>query len=131
MPPFVPFPPGTVLWVAAGGAVGSALRFGVGEAVRRVPSLASYPWATLAVNVLGSLVLGWFLRWSTAAETTPQARAFVAIGLCGGFTTFSTFATENLAFLEAGQPGRAAAHALASVVLSVGAVYVGYTMARG
>ncbi|MDH5234029.1 MAG: fluoride efflux transporter CrcB, partial [Gemmatimonadota bacterium] len=110
---------------------GSALRFCVGEAVRRVPSLASYPWATLAVNVLGSLVLGWFLRWSTAAETTPQARAFVAIGLCGGFTTFSTFATENLAFLEAGQPGRAAAHALASVVLSVGAVYVGYTMARG
>lgn len=130
MPPYVPFPPGTVLWVAAGGAIGSALRFGVSEVVRRAPTLAGYPWATLAVNIAGSLLIGWFLRWSAAADTTPQVRALVAIGICGGFTTFSAFAAENLAFLQAGQPGRALLHATASVVLSVAAVFLGYTLAR-
>lgn len=130
MPPIVPFPPTTVLWVALGGALGSALRFGAGEMLRRVPALAAFPWGTLIVNVLGSLLIGWFLRWSTTAETTPQLRAFVAIGLCGGFTTFSTFAAENLALLQGGQVARASAHALLSLVLTVGAAFVGYTLAR-
>ena len=130
MPPTVAFPSGTVLWVALGGAIGSALRFGVSEAVRRVPALGGLPWATLLVNVGGSLLIGWFLRWSATADSTPQMRAFVTIGICGGFTTFSAFAAENLALLQAGHPARALLHATASVVLSVGAVFVGYTLAR-
>lgn len=130
MPPTAAFPAGTALWVALGGAIGSALRFGVSELFRRAPALAGLPWATLVVNVAGSLLIGWFLRWSAAAETTPQLRAFVAIGICGGFTTFSAFAAENLAMLQAGHPFRAALHAAASVALSVGAVFVGYALAR-
>lgn len=130
MNPIVPFPPTTVLWVALGGAIGSALRFGAGELLRRVPAFAAFPWGTLFINVAGSLVIGWFLRWSTTAETTPQLRAFVAIGICGGFTTFSTFAAENLALLQGGQLARALLHALLSLTLTVGAAFVGYTLAR-
>jgi len=130
MNPIVPFPPTTVLWVALGGAIGSALRFGAGEVMRRVPALAAFPWATLLINVLGSFVIGWFLRWSATTEATPQLRAFVAIGVCGGFTTFSTFAAENLAMLQAGEAGRAALHALLSFALTIGAAYVGYLVAR-
>jgi CrcB protein len=128
--PIVPFPPTTVLWVALGGAIGSSLRFAAGEALRRVPAFARFPWATLLINVAGSLLIGWFLRWSADADTTPQMRAFVAIGICGGFTTFSTFAAENLALLQGGQVTRAALHALLSLTLTVGAAFLGYTLAR-
>lgn len=126
----VPFPATTVLWVALGGAIGSVLRFGVSEVMRRIPALAGLPWATLSVNVLGSLVLGWFLRWAVAGDVTPQVRALVAIGLCGGFTTFSTFAFETATLLEAGQVGRAALYAGLSVGLSVAATFAGYALAR-
>ena len=128
--PLVPFPPTTILWVALGGAIGSAVRFGAGEAMRRVPAFAQFPWGTLVINVLGSLVIGWFLRWSASTEASPQLRAFVAIGICGGFTTFSTFAAENLALLQAGQVARAALHAMLSLTLTVAAAFLGYTLAR-
>ncbi len=131
MSAIVPFPATTVLWVALGGALGSVLRFGVGECLRRVSALDGFPWATLVINVGGSFVLGWFLRWSATDDATPQFRAFVAIGLCGGFTTFSTFAAENLALLQAGHAGRAAAHAGLSLALTVGGSYLGYLAARG
>lgn len=130
MNPILPFPPTTVLWVALGGAIGSALRFGAGEVMRRIPALAAFPWSTLIVNVLGSFVIGWFLRSSATTDATPQLRAFVAIGVCGGFTTFSTFAAENLALLQGGQAGRAALHALLSFALTVGAAFLGYLVAR-
>lgn len=119
-----------VLWVALGGAIGSSLRYGIGEAARRVPALAGFPWATLAINVLGSLVIGWFLRWSEMHEATVPMRAFIAVGLCGGFTTFSTFASENAALLYGGQPAKALLHAFASVTLSVAAIFAGYALAR-
>lgn len=128
--PMTAFPPTTVLWVALGGAIGSSVRFAAGEAMRRVPAFTHFPWATLLINVVGSLVIGWFMRWSTTADATPQVRAFVAIGICGGFTTFSTFAAENLALLQGGQVARAALHAALSLTLTVGAAFVGYTLAR-
>ena len=127
--PFVPFPPTTVLWVALGGALGSALRFGAGELMRRIPALAAFPWATLFINVVGSFAIGWFLRWASTSQVTPQMRAFVAIGICGGFTTFSTFAAENLTLLQGGQVGRAALHAALSFTLTVGAAYLGFLAA--
>lgn len=124
------FPATTVLWVALGGAIGSALRFGVSEAMRRAPTLASLPWATLTVNVIGSFVLGWYLRSSMADSATPQMRAFVAIGLCGGFTTFSTFAFETATLLETGHFTRAAAYATLSVALCLAATFAGFAMSR-
>jgi CrcB protein len=121
----------TFLWVALGGAIGSSARFGIGEVARRIPALAEFPWATLAINVLGSLVIGWFLRWAEIHDASASLRAFVAIGICGGFTTFSTFAVENAALFTGGHPGRALIHALASLALSIGAVCLGYLLPRG
>lgn len=123
--PSVTYPAGTVLWVALGGAAGSVLRYLAGEGAKRLGAWASIPWATLTVNILGSLVLGFILRWSLSSEATPQFRAFLVIGLCGGFTTFSAFSAETAAMLQANQPSRAIAYALASVLLSVGAVFAG------
>ncbi|MBX3172933.1 MAG: fluoride efflux transporter CrcB [Gemmatimonadaceae bacterium] len=127
------FPSGTWIWVAAGGAVGSVLRYGVAELVRRAPSLAGYPWATLGVNVTGALALGAVAGWlfGQPAAASPQLRAFVMIGVLGGYTTFSTFAVEGLTMLQAGQPMRAAGYALASVLLSVAAAALGWAMLRG
>lgn len=119
-----------LLSVAAGGAIGATLRYGVGELARRIPALAGFPWATLAINVAGSLVIGWFLRWSELHDASMPLRAFVAVGICGGFTTFSTFASENAALLYGGQPLKALLHAVASVVLSVAAIFAGYALAR-
>lgn len=130
MNPVIQFPPSTVLWVALGGAIGSSLRFGASEVMRRVPALATFPWATMLINVVGSFVIGWFLRWAATSQSTPRLRAFVAIGICGGFTTFSTFAAENLTLLQSGAVGRAALHAVLSFTLTVGAAYLGYLLAR-
>lgn len=125
------FPFSTVLWVSLGGAIGTALRFGLTEAMRRLPAAGSLPWATLTVNVTGSLVLGAFLGWALDADVSPQVRAFVAIGVCGGFTTFSTFAFDSLALIQSGAVTRAATYAVLSVVLCVLATFAGYTLARG
>jgi len=130
MNPIVEFPPTTVLWVALGGAIGSSLRFGASEVMRRIPALAAFPWSTLLINIGGSFVIGWFFCWAATSQSTPQVRAFVAIGLCGGFTPFSTFAAENLSLLQSGEVGRAALHALLSFSLTVGAAYLGYLLAR-
>lgn len=128
----VTFPPGTWLWVALGGAVGSALRYGVAQLAERFPAFLAFPWATLGVNVSGSLLLGAVGGWvSVDASASPQLRAFVMIGLLGGYTTFSTFALEGLALLQAGQAARAIGYASASVLLAVGAAAIGWTLARG
>jgi CrcB protein len=121
-------PPLTVLWVALGGALGAALRFMVGEGARRWPALAAFPWTTLAVNVAGSLALGFILRWATTHEASPQARAFLMVGVCGGFTTFSAFALEAAGMLQHAQVLRAALYATGSVLLCVGAVFLGFAL---
>ncbi|HET8769426.1 MAG TPA: fluoride efflux transporter CrcB [Gemmatimonadaceae bacterium] len=128
--PTVALPATTILWVALGGAIGSALRFAVSDIMRRLPALASLPWATLFVNVTGSFVIGWYLRSVVSADASPQLRAFIAIGICGGYTTFSTFALENAQLLENGLIARAAVYAIASVTLSIGATFLGYAVAR-
>lgn len=128
--PTVALPATTILWVALGGAIGSALRFAVSDIMRRLPALASLPWATLFVNVTGSFVIGWYLRSAVSADASPQLRAFIAIGICGGYTTFSTFALENAQLLENGLIARAAVYAIASVTLSIGATFLGYAVAR-
>lgn len=127
--PAAAFPAGTVLWVALGGAIGSALRYAISDGVRRLPALTALPWATLTVNIVGSMLLGFVLRWSVSTDASPQLRAFLMIGVCGGFTTFSAFALEGAGMVHANQIGRAATYALVSVALSVGAVFIGYALA--
>ena len=126
------FPPVTIIWVAAGGAIGSALRFAIGEWMRRVPMLAGFPWSTLLVNVTGSFILGAVAGWIlSGAQVAPEHRAFLMIGILGGYTTFSTFAFEGLEMLQTGQWARLILYAMASVALAVGAAAAGFALTRG
>jgi CrcB protein len=115
-----------VLWVALGGALGSMARYGVGFAAARWFGLA-FPWGTLAVNVIGGLAMG-----ILAARVGPeheQMRLLLGVGLLGGFTTFSAFSLETVRLMEH-QPGLAALYAAASLILSVGACWLGLMLGR-
>jgi len=118
-----------VLLIAAGSALGGVLRHFVGTWLGDVVHV---PWRTFIINVTGSFVLGLFLHWAEAQPSGhPSLRAFIAIGLCGGYTTFSTFAYETVVLLETGAWGRAALYAGGSAVASILAVFGGFLVARG
>lgn len=123
---------GTAGAVAVGGAIGSVLRYLVGLLVPHSPAGAAMPWATVAVNVSGSLLLG-ALAGAAVAGTgpAPLPRAFLTIGVLGGFTTFSTFSVDAVSLLHAGSPARAALYIAVSVLGSIGAAYLGFTWMRG
>ncbi|MCC6787069.1 MAG: fluoride efflux transporter CrcB [Hyphomonadaceae bacterium] len=115
-----------VLLVAVGGAVGAVARYGVGLGAARLFGLA-FPWGTLAVNIVGGLAMGLL-----AAKTAPEQEALrlaLGVGVLGGFTTFSAFSLETVRLMEH-QPGLAMLYAAASVVLSVGACWVGLSLGR-
>jgi len=112
-------------FVALGGAAGAVARYGVGGWVQGLTG-ATFPWGTLAVNVAGCFTLGLAMPLLQASVATPEARAFVAVGLLGGFTTFSTFSFEAMALVQDGQWARAAAYTLGSVGLGLTAVLIGY-----
>ena len=120
-----------MIWlVALGGALGSVSRFLLGPALQRAFD-ATFPVGTLFINVAGSLILGFVLGLAAeGVDVRPEARAFIAIGFCGGFTTFSTFSYEAVRLLEDGEGSRAALYILASVVLSIGAAFIGLVAAR-
>lgn len=120
-----------MIWlVALGGALGSVSRFLMGPALQRAFN-ATFPVGTLIINILGSLVLGFVMRLAIeGVSVTPEARAFIAVGFCGGFTTFSTFSYEAIRLLEDGEGWRAAAYIVASVMLSLLAAFVGLVAAR-
>ncbi|MEU4740136.1 CrcB family protein [Actinosynnema sp. NPDC023658] len=109
----------TVLLVFAGAAVGATLRFLAGLLVRR-----SFPWATLAVNVVGSFVLG------CVAGGEPGLSALLGTGLCGGLTTYSTFSYETIRLAEDGHHWRAFANVAANVTAGVAAAALGYALTR-
>jgi CrcB protein len=116
------------LWVAIGGALGSVARYGFTGLVARVAGV-TFPWGTLLVNVLGSLVIG-VLGALASADGKPlvagDARAFLMVGVLGGFTTFSSFSIDTLSLARSGAWGAAGANVLGSVVLCLVAVAIGY-----
>ena len=119
-----------LLAIAAGGAVGALLRFWMSTAVYAHAG-RGFPWGTLAVNVLGSLLMGLLYAWLLErAVAGPAARAFLLIGLLGAFTTFSTFSIETMNLIEAGQLSRALFNMLLSVVLCVAAAALGLLLGR-
>lgn len=113
----------TWLGVALGGAFGAVLRYGIGLAFTRVA--AGFPWGTLTVNVLGSLLLGVFARWLSAPAFDPAWRIALTVGVCGGFTTFSTFSAEVIALLQEGRAVRALSYVAASLALGLAAMLLG------
>jgi CrcB protein len=110
--------------VTAGGALGAVLRWLVGAWVAGWAGTA-WPWGTLLVNVTGSLLIGFLVRWLLLRGARPEARAFLAVGVCGGYTTFSTYAFETVTLATAGRVPAALAYAAASVVLCLAATFAG------
>lgn len=118
------------LIVAAGGALGTVGRFVLGWLA--APISQWLPWGTILINISGSFVIGLFGTLTLDQGRYPvgeEARLFVMVGLCGGFTTFSSFSLQTLDLLRAGATGRALANIAASVVLCVGAVAAGHLIA--
>ncbi|MEX1186393.1 MAG: fluoride efflux transporter CrcB [Gemmatimonadaceae bacterium] len=111
--------------IALGGAVGSVTRYLLGGVVQRTAGMA-FPVGTLMVNVSGSFLAGFLLRYFMNVQTHPMLRAALIVGFCGGFTTFSAFTTETLGLFEGGEYARAALYVAASVALSLMAVFAGF-----
>jgi CrcB protein len=120
------------LWVAIGGALGSMARYGIGGLVSQKSSDV-FPWGTLVVNVTGSFIIG-LLGALTLPEgkMTPQSRTFATqlliTGVCGGYTTFSSFSLQTLNLLRDGEWFYAAGNILLSVILCMIAVWIGYVL---
>ena len=105
------------------------MRYAVGG-VWLTQASATYPWGTMVVNVTGSMALGFLGRYLAPPHASHAAFLFVTVGICGGYTTFSTFALDLFGLVERGAPLRAAVYLLASVALSYGALVGGYAVAR-
>jgi CrcB protein len=116
------------LWVALGGALGSVARYAVSLGAVRFLG-AGFPWGTLLVNVAGSFAIG-LLAALVTADGRPalggDARAFVMIGILGGFTTFSSFSLETLDLARSGALGAAAVNAGLSLSFCLAAVWLGF-----
>ena len=122
----------STLWIAFGGALGSVARAWVALAVARLTG-PQFPWGTILINVAGSFIIG-FTAVATAnylrSPALVEVRAFVMVGLCGGFTTFSAFSLQTLELARAGRMGQAAANVVLSVALCLAAVIAGYYVAN-
>ncbi len=115
-----------------GGAIGSAMRYAMSAWIAEATD-STFPWGTLAVNVLGSLVIGFFTGLTGpdgVLLVSPMVRAFVTIGILGGFTTFSSFSLQTMLLLQDGQWVSAASNVLSSVVLCLVAAGVGIALAN-
>ncbi len=122
--------PGPLAAIAVGGTLGTLARYGVERGVVADPS--GIPWATLTVNIVGSFLLGVVVTLVTERWPGDRfLRPLVAVGFCGGFTTFSTFAVEIDQRVRHGHAGVAAAYLLASLLAGLGAALAGITLARG
>ncbi len=119
-----------IWYIAAGSAIGGVTRYFLGGVVQRWMGSA-LPVGTLLINITGSFLLGAIIRFAVdSALISPEARAFLTIGLCGGYTTFSTFSYETAVMIEDGEWGRATLYVVASVVVSLVATFVGFMAAR-
>jgi CrcB protein len=121
----------TYLWVALGGALGSVARFWCSGIVARTIG-GTFPWGTMVVNVVGSFVIGFFATLTGPDGrflVAPDARAFVMIGICGGYTTFSSFSLQTLALAQDGEWLQVGGNIVLSVVLCLLSVWLGHIVA--
>lgn len=119
-----------IMAVAFGGAIGSVARYLVGIESGRLFGL-NFPWGTLIINIVGSFLIGIFvesfaLRW----DLSQFWRVFLTIGICGGFTTFSTFSLDAYLLLDRGQSLAGGAYVIASVALSIAGLFAGLQLIR-
>lgn len=117
------------LMVAIGGALGAMARFWVYNALLRWSG--GFPWATLAVNIIGSLLLGLvFVLIADRVVMAPALRGLIAVGFLGAFTTFSTFSLDALGLIQQGAWGQALGYIAASVLVCLLAAAAGVTLGR-
>jgi CrcB protein len=119
-----------IAYIALGSALGGVIRYLLGGFIQRW-SGGTYPLGTLLINITGSFLLGLIYRYSAdSAAITPEVRAMLTIGFCGGYTTFSSFSYESIRLLEDGQVGRALGYITLSVLLCLGGTAVGIVAGR-
>lgn len=118
-----------ILAIAGGGAAGALLRYWISLGVHGLLG-RDFPWGTITVNVLGSLLMGWLSFILLAREAAPEWRGLLLIGGLGAFTTFSTYSLETLHLLEQGHIGKASLYILSSVALCLIAVWAGLWLGR-
>ena len=113
--------------VMVGGAIGAGARHLIGQIMlaRLGPG---FPWWTLVINILGSLLMGLLIGWLARSGGSDTARLFFGVGILGGFTTFSSFSLQTLDLLQAGEPGRAALNVGLSVALGLTAAALGFML---
>ncbi len=115
-----------LLLVALGGALGSMGRYILSKWLEN----ATFPWATLAVNIIGSLLIGLLIGLIAKDVLSSEVKLLLVTGFCGGFTTFSTFANESLSLMRAGDVVLSAIYIGGSVFLGILAVYVGLLISK-
>ena len=116
------------LWVALGAAIGANARYWIGYWAKA--QVQTFPWPTLVINLVGSFLLGAFSAAALSLGWGWQSRLFFAVGLCGGFTTFSTFSFEVIELMEQRSWKLVSAYALGSVVLCVAGCLMGVHVGR-
>ena len=116
--------------IAFGAAVGGVSRYYLSAAVQHRMG-STFPWGTLLINVTGSLILGFIMRYALSTQSVSvELRVLLTTGFCGGYTTFSTYSYEIATLIEDGQIGRAGTYALASVVVALAGTFGGFALAR-
>lgn len=117
-------------YIALGSAAGGIARYLIGVVVQSRASIG-FPIATLLINVSGSLLLGFLIRYYVVSPSiSPEFRAMITTGLCGGYTTFSAFSFETASLIEDGDYGRASLYIGLSVALSIAATFGGFAIAK-
>ena len=120
----------SIFFAALGGALGSVSRYLLGVWTQSLSKSLDFPFGTLTVNLLGCFVIGFLSHLAEARGVfTPESRAFVFIGLLGGFTTFSSFGNDTLNLLRDGETFNALANIGANVILGLSLVWLGRTVA--
>lgn len=120
----------TLILLFLGGGTGSVLRYWVQLALPERLPFHAFPWATFAVNILGSFLIGLFYALSARFQLSAEVRLLLTTGFCGGFTTFSTFSNDGLLMLKQGQYGLFFLYAVSSVVLGLAAALAGGAAGR-
>ncbi len=119
-----------IWYVALGSAAGGVLRWMISGAFQQRLG-TTFPVGTLVVNITGSLLLGFLIRYALQTPAiSPEVRALLTTGFCGGYTTFSTYTYETATLIEDGDYRRAAAYAIASVLLALIGIFLGFAAAR-
>jgi CrcB protein len=119
-----------VLYVAFGSGIGGVVRLLLGNFIQQRMG-ASFPLGTLVINITGSFLLGFLIRYALGTpDVTPEVRAMLTTGFCGGYTTFSTYSFETATLIEDGRYERASFYILLSVAIALLGVFGGFATAR-